>query len=198
MNFNNAKFVSSYGKFEQIPQSDRPEVALSGKSNVGKSTLINKIFNRKSLAKVSSVPGKTATINFYSVDDIHIVDLPGYGYANVSKGEKESWKKLVNGYLCDFDRDLMLILQLIDSRHSPSKEDLQMINFMIENELPFMLVFTKTDKLKPTARKDRMEKFKTEIPYFDDIQKINYSSITGEGIENIRSTIEEVVQNDFD
>ena len=89
MNYNNAQFYTSYGSFKQIPPSERTEIAFSGRSNVGKSSLINKIFNRKSLARVSAVPGKTATINFYSLENLYFVDLPGYGYAKVSKSEKE-------------------------------------------------------------------------------------------------------------
>ncbi|MGN1133918.1 MAG: ribosome biogenesis GTP-binding protein YihA/YsxC, partial [Oscillospiraceae bacterium] len=109
MNFNTAQFYTSFGKLSQIPESDRVEIAFSGRSNVGKSTLINKIFNRKSLAKVSSVPGKTVTINFYTLEDIYIVDLPGYGYARVGKGEKNRWGDLIGGYLNDDKRNLELV-----------------------------------------------------------------------------------------
>ena len=111
MNYNNAQFFTSYGSFKQIPPSERTEIAFSGRSNVGKSSLINKIFNRKSLARVSAVPGKTATINFYSLENLYFVDLPGYGYAKVSKSEKERWGSLIEGYLND-DRDLALVFQL--------------------------------------------------------------------------------------
>ena len=101
MNFNKAEFYTSFGKLSQMPPSDRIEIAFSGRSNVGKSSLINKIFNRKALAKVSSMPGKTVTINFFSLENIYIVDLPGYGYAKVSKGEKNRWADLIGGYLAD-------------------------------------------------------------------------------------------------
>ena len=99
MNYNNAEFYTSYGSFKQIPKSERTEIAFSGRSNVGKSSLINKIFNRKSLARVSAVPGKTATINFYSLENLYFVDLPGYGYAKVAKSDKERWAGLIEGYL---------------------------------------------------------------------------------------------------
>ena len=190
MNFNNVQFKTSFGRFDQIPKAERIEIAFSGRSNVGKSSLINKIFNRKQLAKVSQVPGKTVTINFFDFENIYIVDLPGYGYAKVSKGEKNRWANLIEGYLNDKTRKLNLIFQLIDMRHAPSKDDLQMIDFMIEKELPFVIVLTKSDKLKPTAKKLRMEAFKEEIPYFDDIEVIPCSAQTGEGIDKIKEIIE--------
>ena len=195
MNINLAEFVTSYADYKQMPASDRIEIAFSGRSNVGKSSLINKIFNRKNLARVSSMPGKTATINFYSLENIYIVDLPGYGYANVSKSEKKKWGDLIGNYLGDADRELALVFQLIDMRHPPSKDDIQMIDFLIDSEIPFVVVLTKADKLKPTQRKLRMEAFKTEIPCFEDITCVEFSAITGEGVETIRSIIEEVSQD---
>ena len=195
MNINLAEFVTSYADYKQMPASDRIEIAFSGRSNVGKSSLINKIFNRKNLARVSSMPGKTATINFYSLENIYIVDLPGYGYANVSKSEKKKWGDLIGSYLGDADRELALVFQLIDMRHPPSKDDIQMIDFLIDSEIPFVVVLTKADKLKPTQRKFRMEAFKTEIPCFEDITCVEFSAITGEGVETIRSIIEEVSQD---
>ncbi|MBR1862595.1 MAG: YihA family ribosome biogenesis GTP-binding protein [Ruminococcus sp.] len=192
LNFNKAEFFTSFGSFKQIPESDRPEFAFSGRSNVGKSSLINKIFNRKNMARVSSMPGKTVTINFYSVEDVYFVDLPGYGYANVSKAEKARWGDLIGGYLSDPDRSLVLIFQLIDMRHAPSSDDIQMINYLIDNELPFVIVLTKADKLRPTARKERMEAFKDEIPCFEDITCVPFSAVTGEGVEELRDIIEDV------
>ncbi len=195
MNINLAEFVTSYADYKQMPASDRIEIAFSGRSNVGKSSLINKIFNRKNLARVSSMPGKTATINFYSLENIYIVDLPGYGYANVSKSEKKKWGDLIGSYLSDAERELALVFQLIDMRHPPSKDDIQMIDFLIDSEIPFVVVLTKADKLKPNQRKLRMEAFKTEIPCFEDITCVEFSAITGEGVETIRSIIEEVSQD---
>lgn len=195
MNYNKAEFVTSYGKFAQIPASDRPELAFSGRSNVGKSSLINKLLNRKNLARTSAVPGKTVTINFFSLENIYLVDLPGYGYANVSKSEKNKWGDLIGGYLGDGERDLALVFQLVDMRHAPSKDDLQMINYLIDCEIPFVIVFTKADKLKPTARKERMEAFKTEIPCFEDITCIPFSAVTGEGVEQLRAIIDEIAED---
>ena len=181
MQFQKAEFVASYGTFAQIPPCCSREIAFAGRSNVGKSTLINKIFQRKSLARVSAVPGKTATINFYRLDPLTIVDLPGYGYAKVAKSEKARWSGLISGYL-GADRDLRLILLLIDMRHAPSKDDIQMINFLVESELPFLIVLTKADKLNKTERAKRMQAFETEIPYFSQIHVIPFSAVTREGV----------------
>ncbi len=194
MNFNKAEFFRSYGEYSQLPPSDRVEIAFAGRSNVGKSSLINKVFNRKNLARVSAVPGKTATINFYSLENIFLVDLPGYGYAKVAKSDKVRWSGLIEGYLHD-DRQLSLIFQLIDMRHPPTKDDLQMIDFLIESEIPFAIVFTKADKLSKREREERMAGFATEIPYFEDIEKVEFSAQTGEGAEKIRQIIEELADD---
>ena len=191
MNFNKAEFYTSFGEYKQIPPAQKVEIAFAGRSNVGKSSLINKIFNRKSLARVSSVPGKTATINFYKLEDIFLVDLPGYGYAKRSKTEMVRWSSLIEGYLTS-GRDIALIFQLVDMRHPPSKDDLHMINFMIENEVPFAIILTKADKLSKRERTERMVGFSKEIEYFDDITVIEFSAMTGEGVDKIRGIIEDL------
>lgn len=195
MNFNKAEFVTSYGTYSQLPPSEKLEIAFSGRSNVGKSTLINKIFNRKSLARVSSVPGKTATINFYSLEDIFLTDLPGYGYAKIAKSDKARWSGLIEGYLTA-DRDIALVFQLIDMRHPPTKDDMHMIDFLVDNELPFVIILTKADKLSKRQREERISSLKEEIPFIDDVKLIEFSSITGEGVEAIKAIIEEVSQPD--
>ena len=195
MNFNKTEFYASYGKIEQIPELDFPEIAFSGRSNVGKSSLINKIFNRKNLARVSSVPGKTATINFYNIDkSCFLVDLPGYGYAKIAQHDKIRWSSLIEGYLTA-DRELRLVMQLIDMRHPPSADDIQMIDFWIETEQPFIIVLTKADKLSKKQREERLNGFKSEIPCFEDIEKVVFSAVTGEGVEQIRAIIEVVAQD---
>ncbi|MDO4420245.1 MAG: ribosome biogenesis GTP-binding protein YihA/YsxC, partial [Ruminococcus sp.] len=120
MNINNAKFTMACGTAKQIPKSDLPEVVFSGRSNVGKSSLINKIVNRKALARVSATPGKTATINFFNVDTFNLVDLPGYGYAKVSHSEKQRWADLMEGYFAD-NRNFALVIQICDMRHKPTQ-----------------------------------------------------------------------------
>ena len=195
MNFNKAEFYASYGKFSQIPPCEGIEIAFAGRSNVGKSTLINKLFNRKNLARVSSVPGKTATINFYKLENIFFADLPGYGYAKVSKSEKQRWSELIEGYL-NSDRDFYLVFLLIDMRHAPSADDLQMIDYLIETERPFVIVLT--NKLKKSERISRMEKFAEEIPHFDEIHTVPFSSQTFEGVEELRKIIDDISSQDND
>ena len=195
MNFNNPKFLASYGLLKQIPESIYPEVVFAGHSNVGKSSLINKVLGRKAIAKVSATPGKTSTVNFFEIDKIHLVDLPGYGYAKVPQGEKDRWRKLINGYL-SADRDIALIFMLVDFRHEPTKDDLKMIDFLIECELPFVLVLTKADKLSKNQRAKRLNEFVKEIPCFEDIHKIEFSAQTGEGADEIRQIIEDIAEEE--
>lgn len=196
MEFQNAEFKAAYGTFSQLPKSDRIEIAFAGRSNVGKSSLINRVFGRRALTRVSSVPGKTQTINFYGLENVNFVDLPGYGYAKVSKSEKERWRELIGGYFADSERDIALVFSLIDMRHPPSKDDLVMLDYLIDNEIPFCVVLTKADKLKKTERAERMEAFKTELPMYDQLTVIPFSAITDEGVEDIRSIIEEVSSED--
>ena len=195
MQFQNAEFVGAYGSFSQLPPCSRMEIAFAGRSNVGKSTLINKLFNRKSLARVSAVPGKTATINFYRLEGVHFVDLPGYGYAKVAKSEKERWAGLIEGYL-NSERDIRLVFLLIDMRHAPSADDLHMISYLVEAELPFVIILTKADKLKKMARQARMEAFAEEIPYYSELTVIPFSAQTREGVEQVRQIITELAEED--
>ena len=197
MNFNQAEFLTSYGLSSQLPKSDELEFAFAGRSNVGKSSLINKLFNRKALANVSAVPGKTATINFYRVENVHFVDLPGYGYAKVAKSEKERWAALIEKYFGD-DRNLGLVFQLVDMRHPPTKLDIDMTNYLIECELPFAVVLTKADKLNKTQTKERLAAIRKELPYGEQLTILPCSSQTGAGIEEMRELIEEIVSQEMD
>ncbi len=189
MNYSKAEFKASYGSFRQLPESDRMEFAFSGRSNVGKSSLINKLLNRKALARVSSVPGKTATINFYAVEDVDLVDLPGYGYAKAARSEKRRWAELVEGYLTK-RKNLAFVFQLVDFRHKPTEDDLTMIRFLTESGLPYALVLTKADKLKKNERAARRAALPGEIPFADGIERIEFSAETGEGTDQIRRIIE--------
>ena len=191
MNFNKSEFYKSFGEPKQLPESNITEIVFSGRSNVGKSSLINKIVNKKSLARTSSVPGKTATINFYKLDNVYLADLPGYGYAKVSHSEKLRWSRLIEGYFAS-ERNIGVVIQLIDYRHPPSSDDLMMIDFLIDNEFPFIIVLTKADKLKKSERAKRMEAFKSEIPCFDDITVIEFSAQSGEGADIIREIISDI------
>ncbi len=195
MNWNIADFSAAYGTASQLPKGQTPEIAFAGKSNVGKSTLINKLFQRKNLARVSAVPGKTATINFYQCDGITFADLPGYGYAKRSKAELKRWQDLINGYL-QGERDLRAVLLLLDMRHPPTKNDLQMVNFLIDMEMPFAIVLTKADKLNKSERTARLAALPQELPQFEDLNVTVFSSVTGEGVDNLRGLIEEITADD--
>ncbi len=192
MEFRNAEFYASYGTFEQLPLPQRLEIAFAGRSNVGKSSLINRVFGRRSLARVSSVPGKTQTINFYSLENIFVVDLPGYGYARVAKNEKARWRELIGGYFADDRRELGLVFSLVDMRHPPTADDIKMINFLIDSEIPFCVVLTKADKLKKTERQRRLEELKSELPLYEQLTVIPFSAVTDEGLDRIREIILEV------
>ena len=197
MNYNNVVFESSYGRMDQLPESDLAELVFAGRSNVGKSSLINKFFNRKNLARVSAVPGKTKTINFFRLENLRFADLPGYGYAKVAKDNKAKWSDLIGGYFAA-GRRIELVFQLIDMRHPPTKDDLQMIDFLIENEFPFVIVLTKQDKLSQKQQKERLAALQKEIPYADQIQMIPFSAETGYGVPELRAIVEEIAQLDLE
>lgn len=197
MNYQEVEFERSFGTFAQLSASDLPEIVFAGRSNVGKSSMINKLFNRKNLARVSSVPGKTATINFYRLENLRFSDLPGYGYAKVSKNEKKRWDELIGGYFAA-DRDILLVFLLVDMRHPPSADDIKMAHFLIENEFPFVCVLTKADKLTKTQREQRLQGIVKELPCGNDITFVPFSSQTGEGVLEIRGIIEDLSRDGED
>ncbi|MGN0523696.1 MAG: ribosome biogenesis GTP-binding protein YihA/YsxC [Eubacterium sp.] len=192
MNYNIAQFEKAYGLSNQLPASNAPEIAFAGRSNVGKSSLLNKLFNRKSLARVSSVPGKTITINFYDVDGIKFVDLPGYGYAKISRQEKERFGELMEGYF-QSGRNIRLVVQLVDMRHKPSADDYAMIEFMKQMNIPFVIAMTKSDKLKVKEYKKRLDSSKEELTVAGDVKIIPFSSQNGEGVEELKKVIEQAI-----
>lgn len=185
INVNNAFIATTVGSPRQFVKDARPEIALSGRSNVGKSSLINTLLGRKALARVSSTPGKTITINYYDVDGkFYIVDLPGYGYAKRSLESKKSWSTLTESFFTDNPASdtIKLVIQLIDIRTGPTEDDVMMINWLLENDIRFTVVLTKTDKLSKTACIQATNKIRQE--YFselDDVEIIPFSSVTREG-----------------
>ncbi len=190
MNFNNVQFEKSFGSFSQLVASDLPEVCFSGRSNVGKSSLINKVLGRKSMARVSSKPGKTVTINFFRVDGIRLVDLPGYGYAKVAYAEKERWAELMEGYFGS-GRNIKMVFQLIDMRHPATDFDLDMLNFLSQMEIPFTVILTKSDKLNKTETEKRLSLIKEELGEFADMcEIIPFSAEKGQGVDHVREIIE--------
>lgn len=190
MNYNKALFQASYGLSSQLPETGHLEFVFAGRSNVGKSSLINKLFNRKSLARVSAVPGKTATINFYRVGEMDFVDLPGYGYAKVAKREKHRWSELIEGYF-QAGRNVGLVLLLVDMRHPPTVLDLDMVEYLIETEYPFLIVLTKADKLSKRQREERLAALQQELPC-ENVTVVPVSSQTGEGIDTLREILDEI------
>lgn len=194
INFNKAEFVSAAGTSSQLQQSTKPEVIFSGRSNVGKSSLINKLVNRKSLARVSATPGKTATINFFDVDKFCLVDLPGYGYAKVSRSEKDRWAELMEGYFAQ-DRNFCLVVQIVDMRHPPTQDDLNMIEFLYQSGFEFIIVLTKKDKLKKTAQKQSLDRLNEMLSEYEGIELFPFSALNGEGTDEIREVITRYVEN---
>jgi len=198
INVNNADIGLTAGSVKQFPRDPRPQIALSGRSNVGKSSLINTLLGRKSLARVSSAPGKTVTINFYNVDKkIYLVDLPGYGYAKRSFESKKVWSSLTEDYfLKNPSADaLKLVIQLIDVRTGPTDDDILMINMMIDNAIPFTVVATKTDKLSKTALTERIAELEREYFLGTDIKILPFSSVSREGKDELWKAILSAVES---
>ncbi len=192
INFNDVRFEKSVGNLSQMPSDGLPEIVFSGRSNVGKSSLINKILNRKSLARVSAKPGKTININLYNLKNIRFVDLPGYGYARVSFEEKKRWSSLVEGYFGN-SQNIRLVVQIVDMRHTPSDQDFQMLDFLYDKKIPFVIAASKCDKLNKTQKDTRTRKLSEELSEYEDVNWIACSSVTGEGINAIKNMIDAIV-----
>ena len=191
VNFHNSEFAAAYGTSKQIPGGVLPEIAVCGRSNVGKSSLLNKLMYRKNLAKVSSKPGKTATVNFYQIDKkIHLVDLPGYGYAAKAKSEKERWSELIDGYF-DQDRPFAMVLSLVDIRHEATKHDIAMMSYLLSRELPFAVVLTKADKLSRNQQNKMESVIRKQLQLPKEVQILKTSSEKNDGIEDLRRFISE-------
>ncbi|MBQ7315011.1 MAG: YihA family ribosome biogenesis GTP-binding protein [Clostridia bacterium] len=192
----NASLALCVGRSSQFPRDPRPEIALSGRSNVGKSSLINTLLGRKSLARVSSTPGKTITINYYSVDRFYLVDLPGYGYARRSQDSKAGWSSLTEDFfLKNPSADaLRLVIQLIDIRTGPSTDDIHMINFMLERGIPFTVVATKTDKLSKARLAEALKELEDTVFAGTGITPLPFSSVTKEGKEQLLRVISDALE----
>jgi GTP-binding protein len=177
MDINQSKFVISNSKVEDCPNSQLPEYAFIGRSNVGKSSLINMLTGRKNLAKVSGKPGKTRLINHFLINDSwHLVDLPGYGYAKVSKKEKKVFQKFITDYFKK-RKQLVNAFVLVDSRHEPQSIDLEFMQWLGVNAIPFSIIFTKTDKLKPQALDQNIIHYKSVLmEYWEELMPIFLSS----------------------
>lgn len=196
LNVNNSRIAITVGNSRQFPRDPRPEIALSGRSNVGKSSLINTLLGRKSLARVSSSPGKTITINYYDIDKkLYLVDLPGYGYAKRSQESKRGWSSLTEDFFIKNPSSdaIRLVIQLIDIRTGPTDDDIMMINFLIDNAIDFIVVATKTDKLSKAQLAAALEKLEKEYFAGTGIEIIPFSSVTRVGKDEVWKRIADAI-----
>ncbi|MBQ9975281.1 MAG: YihA family ribosome biogenesis GTP-binding protein [Clostridia bacterium] len=192
MNVNNTELVLTAGNESQLIHDGLPQFAFSGRSNVGKSSLINTLLNRKKLARVSSEPGKTITINYYRVDkSLYLVDLPGYGYAKRSENEKKQWSQLVDSYVTG--EDVTCIVQLIDLKVGITDDDYMMLEWMSDAGIPFFVVATKADKLNKTDRNKAMMRLATE-PLLQNVPVVPFSALKKEGKDEVWKKILNMVQ----
>ena len=189
LRYDQARFEASYGTAASLPEAALPEVSFAGRSNVGKSSLLNKLVGRKALAKVSSTPGRTANINFFEVDGIYLVDLPGYGFAKVSKAEQKRWANLISDYFSQ-ERSFNLVVALVDIRHDAQRLDVQMLDFLRESELPFVVALTKSDKLSRNKQEQQRSRLAKQFGLARE-QLIVTSAQTGQGIGELKQRIEE-------
>ena len=192
VNVNNSSIALTVGNQSQFPRDTRPQIALSGRSNVGKSSLINTLLGRKSLARVSSSPGKTITVNYYDIDKkIYFVDLPGYGYAKRSKDSKRVWSSLTDSFFTKNPSadSLKLVIQLVDIRTGPTDDDITMINWLLESEVDFIVVLTKCDKLSNAQQRTAISELEEGIFKDTEIKLIPFSSVTKQGKDEVWSEI---------
>ena len=190
MIINNAKYELTAVKPEQYPVSHLPEIAFVGRSNVGKSSIINSLANRKSMARVGATPGMTREINFYNIDEkLYFVDLPGYGYASVSKSQKLDWGKVIETYLSTRNQ-LRLIIHLVDIRHEPTKDDVQMNQWLVHSNAPYIIVATKSDKISRSQVNVRLKEISKALELGVDTKVLPYSSENRHGKEELLKEIE--------
>ncbi|AZB43833.1 YihA family ribosome biogenesis GTP-binding protein [Bacillus sp. FJAT-42376] len=181
MKVTSSEIVISAVKPEQYPDAGIPEIALAGRSNVGKSSFINKLLNRKNLARTSSKPGKTQTLNFYIINDvIHFVDVPGYGFAKVSKSERDAWGRMIETYLTSRD-ELKAVVLIIDVRHKPTKDDILMYDFLKHYGIPVIVVATKADKIPKTKWQKHVKIVEESLDLYEEDSIVLFSSETGKG-----------------
>ena len=191
INKNNIRLTISAGRRDQLVRDGRCQIAFSGRSNVGKSSALNKLMNRKSLARVSSSPGKTITINFFDIDSrLYLVDLPGYGFAKRSEQEKRKWSGLTDSYFQDPEQ-ISLVLQLVDLKTGPSRDDEAMIDYLQQVGIPFVIVATKFDKLNKTNQAKNLKELQDR--YFP-VPVFPFSSLTGYGVDSVWKLIETTVE----
>ncbi|MBF7097210.1 ribosome biogenesis GTP-binding protein YihA/YsxC [Alkalibacter mobilis] len=194
MKINNVSIITSAVRPEHYPEHDLPEILLLGRSNVGKSSFINTIINRKALARTSSQPGKTRTVNFYNVEDrFCFVDMPGYGYAKVSKSERQQFKKMIQDYIETRD-NLVMVVQLIDFRHKPTEDDQAINDWLYDNDIVPLVVATKLDKVGKNQRSKNLNQIIKTFELEDGSDIVLFSAETKEGKDTVENIIEEVLE----
>lgn len=191
MKVTKSEFVISAVKPHQYPETDYPEFALAGRSNVGKSSFINKMLNRKALARTSSKPGKTQLLNFFNINDLlYFVDVPGYGYAKVSKTERAAWGKMIETYMTTREQ-LRAVVLLVDLRHAPTKDDITMYDFLKHYDIPAIIVATKADKIKKSQLQKHIKVVRDTLNIDKQDAFVIFSSETGQGKEEAWEAITE-------
>ncbi|MEA1961114.1 MAG: ribosome biogenesis GTP-binding protein YihA/YsxC [Bacillota bacterium] len=195
MKIKKAEFAGCFVKLDQLPEGNLPEIAMVGRSNVGKSSLINKTVNQRHLAKSSSTPGKTRTINYFTINDLwYMVDLPGYGYAKVSQTERNRWGKMIENYLINRSQ-LKGVIQLLDIRHEPNQKDILMKSWMEHNEIPHLIVVTKADKVSRGARSKHLAVIRRAMGLTVAQTPICFSASNGEGVNEVLEAFSEILQD---
>jgi len=193
MNLRSAEFLTSVGFLSQLPTDGKSEIAFAGRSNVGKSSLMNRLLNRKKLVKTSGTPGKTRTLNFFTINNaFYLVDLPGYGYAKRSKTEREQWGQLIEGYVADRE-PLKGFVLLIDIRHAPTEDDLNMVEWLTNSGKRFILVGTKADKLSNNKLQSSLARTKRVLAWKGEHDILAFSAVTGRGKDELWRWIEETL-----
>ena len=194
MNFNNVEFLISAASNRSFPETRLPEIAFAGKSNVGKSSVINRILNRKNFARVGDKPGKTIHVNYFVIDKkCYFVDLPGYGYAKVSQAEKDRWSKLMESYFAAGRIDLGVLI--VDSRHAPTNNDITMARWFLDMECPFVVVANKLDKLKKSEIEPNLQTIREDLELPENCPVIPFSAEKGTGKDTLVSLILNTVQS---
>jgi GTP-binding protein len=194
MQITNAEFYKSVYKYEDCPRLQQPEVAFSGRSNVGKSSLINSLTRQKKLARTSNTPGRTQCLNYFNVDDqFYLVDLPGYGFANVPQKVKDDWAELIDTYL-NYRENLIGVVQIIDSRHKPTKDDKIMVDWLQASGLSYLIVATKVDKISNNKKAKQKKLIYKELNLIEEDNFTFFSAQTGEGSKEVYQYLDFLMQ----
>ena len=189
VNLNNAEFIRSATKAADFPRDRMPQTVFAGRSNVGKSSVINRLLNRKNFARVGSAPGKTTHINYFLIDkQLYMVDLPGYGYAQVSKQERDRWGRLIESWFADTTLMTLGVL-IVDSRHKPTADDCTMANFFLNTGKPFVVVANKLDKLKKSEIEGNLQRIREVLQLPDEVTVVPFSAEKGEGKQQLLDLI---------